>query len=180
MSARRLLIADANPTRQQLISEHTTAWGMNPTTASDSRTALDLLHDAAQRGQVYDVAVIDQHMPGPGGADLIQQIIADPALATIKLVLLTSGAYHDDEAAIAVGAAVLPKPISPSQLYNSLLSLLDPAAGEGQRAQSAPELAATGAWSWWPKTTKSIRWSPLTTSACSATALTSLVTELKP
>ena len=57
---------------------------------------------------------------------------------TIKLVLLTSGSYHDDEAAIAVGAAVLPKPISPSQLYNSLLSLLDPAAGEGQQAQSAP------------------------------------------
>jgi CheY-like chemotaxis protein len=77
-------------------------------------------------------------MPGPGGRDLIQQIIADSALATIKLVLLTSGSYHDDEAAVAVGAAVLPKPISPSQLYNSLLNLLDPAAGEGQQAQSAP------------------------------------------
>jgi PAS domain S-box-containing protein len=145
LSARRLLIADANPTRQRLISEHTTAWGMNPTAAADSRTALDLLHDAAQRGQVYDVAVIDHHMPGPGDGDLAQQIIADPALAAIKLVLLTSGAYHDDEAAIAVGAAVLPKPISPSQLYNSLLNLLDlPAAREGQRARSAPARDAAG------------------------------------
>ena len=138
LSERRLLIADANPTRRRLISEHATAWGMNPTAAADSRTALDFLRDSAQRGQVYDVAIIDQHMPGPGDADLTQQIIADSALATIKLVLLTSGSYHDDEAAIAVGAAVLPKPISPSQLYNSLLNLLDPAAGEGQQAQSAP------------------------------------------
>jgi PAS domain S-box-containing protein len=138
LSGRRLLIADANPTRRRLLSEHSTAWGMNPTAVPDSRTALDLLHDATQHGQIFDVAVIDQHMPGPGGADLSQQIIADPALATTKLVLLTSGSYHDDEAAIAVGAAVLPKPISPSQLYNSLLNLLDPGAGEGQQGQPAP------------------------------------------
>jgi PAS domain S-box-containing protein len=135
LSARRLLIADPNPTGEQLISEHASAWGMRPTTVGDCRSALDRLHEAAQHGQPYDVAIIDHHMPGLGGADLARQIIADPAIAATKLVLLTSGSYDDDEAATAAGAAVLPKPVSPSQLYNCLLDLLDHAAQAAHLAQ---------------------------------------------
>jgi CheY-like chemotaxis protein len=41
--------------------------------------------------------------------------------------LLTSGSYDDDQNAENAGAAaVLPKPIGPSQLYNCLLELLQP------------------------------------------------------
>jgi PAS domain S-box-containing protein len=137
LSARRLLIAGLNPTGKQLISEHASAWGMRPTAVGDSRTALNRLHAAAEQGTPYDVAIMDQHLPGLGGADLTRQIIGDPAIAATKLVLLTSGSYDDDEAAAAAGAAVLPKPVSPSQLYNCLIDILDPAAQAAHLAQSS-------------------------------------------
>jgi PAS domain S-box-containing protein len=141
LSARRLLIVDDNATCRQLIREHAGAWGMDPTAVADGGTALELLRYAAEHRQPFAVAVIDQHMPGLSGVHLAQQIIADPALAATKLVLLTSGSYQDDEAAAAAGAvAVLPKPLCPSQIYNCLLGLLDPdAAATAKQAQSAPD-----------------------------------------
>jgi PAS domain S-box-containing protein len=140
LSARRLLIVDDNATCRQLISEHAGAWGMEPTAVADGQTALDLLRDAAGQHRPFAVAVIDQHMPGLSGVHLSQRIIADPAIAATKLVLLTSGSYQDDEAAAAAGAvAVLPKPLCPSQIYNCLQDVLDPdAAATARRAQPAP------------------------------------------
>ena len=141
LSARRLLIVDDSATCRQLISEHASAWGMDPTAVADGYTALDLLRDAAEQHQPFAVAVVDQHMPGLNGVHLSQQIIADPAVAATKLVLLTSGTYTDDEAAAAAGAvAVLPKPLCPSQIYNCLLDILDPdAAAAARRAPPRPE-----------------------------------------
>jgi PAS domain S-box-containing protein len=129
LAAQRLLIIDDNAHSLQLLSEHASAWGMNPTSIPDGSTAVARLRDAAEHDQPYAVAVIDQQMPGLDGVALTRQIIADTAISAVKLVLLTSGSYHDDEVAAAVGAvAVLPKPICPSQMYNCLQDLLDPEA----------------------------------------------------
>jgi len=134
LSARRLLIVDDNATCRQLISEHVSAWGMDPTAVADGHTALDLLREAAEHQQPFVVALIDQHMPGLSGVHLSQRIIADPAIAATKLVLLSSGSYQDDEATAAAGAvAVLPKPLCPSQIYNCLLAVLDPGAAAAAR-----------------------------------------------
>jgi CheY-like chemotaxis protein len=66
--------------------------------------------------------------PNRERSNLVNQITADPALPAINLVLLTSGAHHDDQFATTEAVAVLPKPVGPSQLYNCLLELLDPDA----------------------------------------------------
>jgi PAS domain S-box-containing protein len=140
LSAQRLLIVDDNATGRRLLSEHASAWGMDPTAASDGDTALSWLRDAAGQHRPYAVAIIDQHMPGLSGVDLARQIIADPAVAATKLVLLTSGSYQDDQTAAAAGAAaVLPKPICPSEIYNCLLDLLGPGAAQAaHHVQLAP------------------------------------------
>jgi signal transduction histidine kinase/CheY-like chemotaxis protein len=140
LSARRLLIVDDNPTGRQLLSEHASAWGMDPTAVSDGHIALSRLREAAEQRRPYDATIIDQQMAGLSGVELTRQIIADPTIATTKLVLLTSGSYQEDEAAAAAGAAaVLPKPICPSQIYNCLLDLLGPqAAGTADLAEPSP------------------------------------------
>jgi PAS domain S-box-containing protein len=128
LSGRRLLVVDDNATNRHLIIEHALAWGLSPTGAPDGSTALDLLRHAS-RDHPYDVAVIDQHMPGIDGTDLIRRITADPVIAPVAVVLLTSGSHQDDQIAAAIGVrAMLPKPVGPSPLYNCLLDVLDPDA----------------------------------------------------
>jgi PAS domain S-box-containing protein len=145
LSAQRLLIVDDNPTTRQLLTEHASAWGMDATAVPDGETALDHLHQAAQHHQPYAVAIIDQQMPGLGRIHLTHQIMADPAIAAIKLVLLTSGSHQDEEAATAAGAvATLPKPVGPSQIYNSLLSLLDPDAAQAAQQANSPAHSRIG------------------------------------
>jgi PAS domain S-box-containing protein len=129
LAEQRLLIVDDNAHSLQLLSEHASAWGMDPTSIPDGRTVVARLRDAAEQDRPYAVAVIDQQMPGLDGVALTRQIIADTAISAVKLVLLTTGSYQDDEVAAAAGAvAVLPKPICPSQMYNCLQDLLDPEA----------------------------------------------------
>jgi len=140
LSGRKLLVVDGNPTKRQLISQHARAWGMIPSEAPDGHTAVDLLHHAAQHRRPYDVAVIDQNMPDLDGLQLARQVTADSGLPPLNLVLLTSGSHRDDQIAADVGAAVLPKPISPSQLYNCLLGILDPHTARTSQQASITDL----------------------------------------
>jgi two-component system sensor histidine kinase/response regulator len=71
----------------------------------------------------YDVAIVDLDMPEMDGMELARAIRADPALASIKLVLLAStrpGEPSDAEAAwqAAIDTFVT-KPVRQSPLYNT-------------------------------------------------------------
>ena len=138
LSAQRLLIVDDNSASRQLLSEHARAWGMDATAVHDSHAALDLLRSAAEHHQPYQVSIIDRHMPGLSGVHLTRQIKDDPATAAIKVVMLTSGSYQDEEDATAAGAvAALPKPVGLSQLYDCLIGLLDTGAAQAARQPQA-------------------------------------------
>jgi PAS domain S-box-containing protein len=125
MTGNRLLVVDDNPTNLHLISRHAKAWGMNPTVVSDGLAGLEHLREAAHAGRPFEVAVVDQHMPKLDGVGLLQAISDDAGIPPVRVVLLTSGSYQDDRHAETAGAAaLLPKPIGPSQLYNCLLQIL--------------------------------------------------------
>ncbi|MCP2243566.1 PAS domain S-box protein [Lentzea aerocolonigenes] len=127
MTGNRLLVIDDNPTNLHLISRHAKAWGMDPTAVSDGLAGLEHLREAARTDVPFELAVVDQHMPSFDGVALIDAIAADAGIPPVKVVLLTSGSYRDDQRAEASGAAaLLPKPIGPSQLYNCLLEILTP------------------------------------------------------
>jgi PAS domain S-box-containing protein len=127
MIGNRLLVIDDNPTNLHLISRHAKAWGMNPTAVSDGLAGLEHLREAARSGSPFELAVVDQHMPNLGGVGLIHAIAGDADIPPVKVILLTSGSYHDERDAETAGAAaMLPKPIGPSQLYNCLLEILTP------------------------------------------------------
>jgi PAS domain S-box-containing protein len=139
IAGRRILVVDDNSTSRHLMTEHTRAWGMIPTVVSDGRTALEHLNHVGRHQAPYDVAVIDQRMPGLDGISLTNRIITDPTIAPLKVVLLISGAHDDDHIAAELQAGdVLPKPVGPSQLYNCLLALLDPAAAHAAEHDHSP------------------------------------------
>jgi len=122
---RRVLIADGNKISLRLIAEHTRAWGMEPTTAPDGRSALNHLRDAAAAGVPYAVAILDQHMTGRSGVEVADAVVTDPAIPNPGLILLTPHPYLQGlTTAHADTIEILPKPVGPSQLRNALIRVL--------------------------------------------------------
>ena len=77
-----------------------------------------------------DLMLLDLMMPGElDGLQVCQRIKADPALAHIKVVLLTArGQASDLDAGQTVGAdEYLVKPFSPLQLVDTIERLMPPA-----------------------------------------------------
>ena len=80
----------------------------------------------------YDLAILDQQMPGMDGLELARASKADPALAATPLVLLTSlGQREPAEAAAAGIAATLTKPVRQSELFDAVVRVI------GQRRTGA-------------------------------------------
>ncbi len=140
----RVLIVDDNATNRKILSHQLTSWGMLHEEAESGVRALEALRKAAAQGTAFDLAILDLMMPGMDGFELARAIKSDPAIAGVRLVLLTSfGQRGDDSVAREIGvAAYLTKPVRQSQLYDCLSTVIGhaPAAPE----QAAPPELPTG------------------------------------
>src|ERR1035438_10284938 len=65
----------------------TASWGCCASEAADAASALMLLHQAAQDGDPFDIAIVDKEMPDANGEETAHQIAADPRLRHTKLLL---------------------------------------------------------------------------------------------
>ena len=86
--------------------------------AEDGFAALEMLRAAAREDAPYGLAVLDMQMPEMDGMDLAQRVSGDPAIADLRVILLTSiGQRGDgDEARRAGIEAYLTKPVRQSAL----------------------------------------------------------------
>jgi CheY-like chemotaxis protein len=123
----RVLIVDDNETNRSILHHQVIAWGMRNCSAESGPQGLELLRAAAARGEPYDLAILDMHMPDMDGIVLAQAIKAAPTIASVRLVMLTStGVYGDAEKARQSGImAYLSKPVRQSQLYNCLMTAIE-------------------------------------------------------
>jgi signal transduction histidine kinase/CheY-like chemotaxis protein len=115
-----LLIVDDNATNRRVLALQAQAWGMAPYDTAFPHTALEWV----QRGDHFDAAILDMQMPEMDGLMLAREIqhIRDPK--TLPLVMLTSLGWHEQITKEGVTfAAFLTKPIKPSQLFNTLVSV---------------------------------------------------------
>jgi two-component system sensor histidine kinase/response regulator len=122
----RALIVDDNATNRVFLREQLRVWGMEADEAADGPTALERLRAAAAAGSGHQVALLDMQMPGMDGLALARAIKADPDLAGIKLLLLSSWAEagHSGESREAGIDARLPKPVRASRLLAHLVAFL--------------------------------------------------------
>ncbi|HKC75731.1 MAG TPA: response regulator, partial [Chloroflexota bacterium] len=134
LRGKRVLVVDDNATSRQIVHYQVLSWGMLNGMATDARSALAALRDAQHGGTPYDVAIVDLDMPGMDGLELAHAIRADPALASIKLVMLASispGERGDDDTEWPADLdAFVTKPVRHSQLYNSLVMVLSGSVGQ--------------------------------------------------
>ncbi len=122
----RVLVVDDNATNRSLLHHMVISWGMKNGSAENGPQALELLRNAALKGEPYHVALLDMMMPEMDGLELARAIKCDPLISGVHLVMLTSvGQFGDAEAARKTGIeAYLTKPVRRSQLHGSLLAVM--------------------------------------------------------
>ncbi|WP_285244673.1 response regulator [Pseudarthrobacter sp. fls2-241-R2A-127] len=131
LTGMRVLVVDDNATNRLVLESQLRGWRLKPHPVPDAMTALASAREAAERGEPYDLAVLDLCMPGTNGLELAQAIKADPALAGIELIMLTSTMQINGSAIADAGVREwLMKPVRSSEFYNRLVRLM---STSGQR-----------------------------------------------
>ena len=84
-----------------------------------------MLRETTATGDPYELAILDMMMPGMNGLELARAIKADPAIAALPVILLTSLSDDcDPESLEQAGiSAYLTKPVRQSQLYNCIAAV---------------------------------------------------------
>jgi CheY-like chemotaxis protein len=121
----RVLVVDDNATNRLVLESQLRGWRLQPDAVPDATTALARAREAAERGEAFDLAVLDLCMPEINGLDLARSIKADPALATMELIMLTSTMQISGSTIAEAGVREwLMKPVRSSELYNRLIRLM--------------------------------------------------------
>jgi PAS domain S-box-containing protein len=122
----RVLVVDDNATNRQILRHQIFAWKMQKGSAASGFEALKVLRTAAAAGAPYDLALLDMQMPEMDGLTLAKAIKADPAIASTRLIMLTSlGHRFEPEELKAVGLdAYLVKPVKQSRLFDCLADVM--------------------------------------------------------
>jgi two-component system sensor histidine kinase/response regulator len=122
----RVLCVDENATNRAILSQHLRTWGMHVDCVANSAQALEYLHLASSTNQPYTLGLLDYQIRDKDGIPLAHVIKTEPALADMRLVMLTSFNRRDHGlAALQAGfAGYLVKPIRQSLLYDCLVTVL--------------------------------------------------------
>jgi CheY-like chemotaxis protein/HPt (histidine-containing phosphotransfer) domain-containing protein len=121
-AALRVLVVDDHTSDRKILHRYLASWNLPNDGASSAQEALKLMHDAADIGSPYSVALIDFSMPSMDGIELAKAIRADSQFDATRLVLLTAHDPHElCVRAMAAGfVECLAKPIRQSQLFDCL------------------------------------------------------------
>jgi two-component system sensor histidine kinase/response regulator len=140
----KVIAVDDTATNRRILEAYLGSWGMRVTSCPDGEDALEALTRAADKGEPFDVAVLDFNMPRMDGVELARRITASPALRSLRMVMLTSsGTGH--AAAREVGVTeFLTKPVRQSRLYDAIASAMyhSPGAQQARDRERKAEEAA--------------------------------------
>jgi len=131
LEGRRVLVVGDNATNRRILSLQTAKWGMQSADTESPQEALRWV----ERGDAFDLAILDMHVPEMDGVALARQI--RERRANLPLVLFSSLGRREAGDADKLFDAFLGKPIHQSQLFDTLVGLL---AGD-----AAPKSAAAPA-----------------------------------
>ncbi len=141
----RALAVDDVGMNLEIVSRQLSGFGMEIVCCEDGFEALAELERAWHRGKPYDIAFLDQMMPGLSGENLAKRIRAIPSLAEIKLVLISSSGESRHKEITDLMDARLDKPLRQRDLLNCLARFFSNAPGAGSAADAASaEVIETG------------------------------------
>ncbi|MDQ3937615.1 MAG: GAF domain-containing protein [Chloroflexota bacterium] len=130
LSGRRVLVVDDSDSSRRIIVALLSRWGMRPRATGSPHEALRWI----DRGDPFDVAVLDRFMPEMDGIELATEIRRKREAGGLPIVLASSLARRDAAGDSPGFDAYLAKPIKPSTLHDALVDVL--AAPSASRASS--------------------------------------------
>jgi signal transduction histidine kinase/DNA-binding response OmpR family regulator len=122
LKGKRVLIVDDNDTNRRILRSTAQDWGMQVIDTGSPREALAMI----ERGEAFDLAVLDYFMPEMDGVELAAAIRRHRARNTLPLLLLSSG--RQTGSGLGDFDLVRVKPLRRSGLLDAFLDLLAPAA----------------------------------------------------
>jgi CheY-like chemotaxis protein/HPt (histidine-containing phosphotransfer) domain-containing protein len=138
IAGQRILAVDDNATNRKVLSGMLDSWGCRHVEVDGARAALDTLRAAKAAGDPFRIVVLDMMMPEMDGERLGAAIKADPELADVALVMMTSMGSRGDAGRLEnLGfAAYLTKPVKQSSLYDCLTTVMRRSAEPAGRAKA--------------------------------------------
>ncbi len=121
----RVLVVDDNEVSREILAEMLRYFQMQVDVAANGVAAIERLEAEAE--QPYQLVLMDWRMPGMNGDEATRRIHTDPAIARQPKVIMITAYGREDVMTLAHQAAVdgfLIKPVSPSSLLDSILSVL--------------------------------------------------------
>jgi len=125
LQGKRVLIVDDNSTNRRLFKMQVEKWGMIAQDTAFPRSALSII----ERGEKFDLIVIDMFMPEMDGSELAREIRRHDA--EVPFLLFSSLGQSEIGLDRDLFNAYLPKPLKPSLLFDALAGLFD-------KSRSAP------------------------------------------
>ncbi len=103
-----------------------TNWHMRPTVVEDAASALRALQEAREKGQTFQLILIDANMPEMDGYALAEEIKKHPELGNSFIMMLSSAGFRGEAARCRkLGlSAYLTKPIKQSYLLDAIMLAL--------------------------------------------------------
>ncbi|MFN3259296.1 MAG: response regulator [Pikeienuella sp.] len=146
VAGKRVLIVDDNEVNRFVLRELVQSWRMTENAASTGREAIEMIRRSAHAGRPYDVVILDQHMPGLGGDDVIAAVRGDPAMKDVGIVLLSSVDSSNAAPAEMSADQYLLKPVAASALFDALANALSNSSRRiAEAAPPAPPAPADAA-----------------------------------
>jgi signal transduction histidine kinase/DNA-binding response OmpR family regulator/HPt (histidine-containing phosphotransfer) domain-containing protein len=141
LRGRRVLIIDDNPQARAVLSSMLTSLTFVVHEAPSGLEGIEMVRQAAEIGEPYEIAFVDWQMPGLDGIETGKRIRALPNLA-IRPHLVMVTAYGREEvlkqAEENAFANILIKPVTPSMLFDSAIAVLGADQEKVQDAQAGP------------------------------------------
>jgi CheY-like chemotaxis protein/HPt (histidine-containing phosphotransfer) domain-containing protein len=116
----KALIVDDNPTNRCILEHYLQHEEAKYESVSSARAGLDPARAAVSAGAPFDVVLLDYQMPEMDGSGFLRELRADPMLAHLNCIVLSSLGDRDAEADELGVSAWLTKPVRRAQLRSTL------------------------------------------------------------
>ncbi len=140
---RRALVVEDTASSRELLEAFFGRFAIPCVSVDSAEEALEMLRRRNGPGakDPFGLVLLDWMLPGMNGLDAAARIRGDEQTRRLPIILMSAYAGKEEEARCSeVGVNVfLPKPITPSSLYNAIVE------AEGLRAAPAQEQASAGA-----------------------------------
>lgn len=141
ISNTRALIVDDNETNSAILVHQLEQWGISVVSVDSGKAALAVLEQVTSDNNLFDIAILDLHMPDMDGLELASLIQCNVNYAPMKLMMLTSSLTNmtsEELQGIGIRSA-LTKPARQTELYNAITELV---ANKHESETISPILAA--------------------------------------